>query len=273
MSYKIMTFNIQHGVDYNKRLAAGKALKFDLAALTPEQMEEFKKQKPHKEDPSFIDLEQVGRTIAQQGPVFCALNEVRNASHDECYTDQARAIAAAAGMPYFYFAEAIYLGGKGPYGNALVSAWPILSAETVKIPDPEVKDEPAYYETRCLLKATLETPEGGKLNVMVTHMGLAKAEARNAVATVLANLDPDIPTILMGDFNLEPDHEILAPIHETFRSVGDLLPAGTKTYPSDAPDIKIDYIFAHGNVRFVSAEVPAVIVSDHLPHTAVIELG
>lgn len=119
-----MTFNIQHGIDYLRRLSSlpFNPSKIDLSQLSPEQMEEFKKKVPHKEDPSLIDLEKVGKAIAAQGPVFCALNEVRNDSHDECYTNQAKAIAAAAGMPYYYFAEAVYLGGHGPYGNAIVSS-------------------------------------------------------------------------------------------------------------------------------------------------------
>lgn len=274
MQYKVMTFNIQHGIDYLRRLASlpFNPAKIDLGNMTPEQMEELKKKAPRKEDPSLIDLEKVGKTIASEAPVFCALNEVRNDSHDECYTNQAKEIAAAAGMPYYYFAEAVYLGGLGPYGNALVSSWPIVEAETIKIPDPVVKDEPAYYETRCVLKAKLQSPEGKILTVLITHMGLAKQEARNAVQTILDTLDPTEPTVLMGDFNLTPDSDIIQPIFENFKSCMDLLPEGICTYPSDAPDIKIDYIFAAGPCDFVSAEIPEIIVSDHRPHTAVIKL-
>lgn len=61
---------------------------------------------------------------------------------------------------YYYFAEAIRFDGVNPYGNAMISRYPIKSAETILIPDPEYKKYHGYYETRCLLKATIEVGNG-----------------------------------------------------------------------------------------------------------------
>ena len=85
--------------------------------------------------------------------------------------------------------EAIRFGGKNPYGNALISRYPIISAETILILDPEVKEYDGYYEIRCLLKATIDV--GGELNVLVNHFGLNLDEQTNAVNTVVAHICPE----------------------------------------------------------------------------------
>ena len=48
------------------------------------------------------------------------------------------------------------------------------------IPDPLVKDEDAYYETRCIIKAKVNV-NSELITVIVTHVGLAKSEEENAI--------------------------------------------------------------------------------------------
>lgn len=257
MQLPIMTFNIQHGLDYKRRLAIGR--KFN--------------------DLDLIDLPMMAQVMKEQGAVIIGLNEVRDATpgiDDPCFIPQVKAIADELGFSYYHFGHAIDIKGQGRYGNGLVSKYPFRSVETIAIPDPEVKDEDTWYESRCLIKAVIEVPgettgEVKPLTVLVTHMGLARSEAANAVQTALEQLEPGQPTILMGDFNLTPDSDIIAPLFEKYTDAATLLPADVKTFPSDNPDIKIDYIFCAGPVKFVKAEVPAVVASDHRPHTAVIE--
>lgn len=142
------------------------------------------------------------------------------------------------------------------------------------IPDPEKKLEvqmdetgtiPRHYETICLLKATLE----GGITVLVTHFGLNSDEQKNAVDTVIKNL-ADEKCILMGDFNLRPDNEILKPIRERMKDTADLFSEPLHSFPSDNPRCKIDYIFVSKDVEVVSANIPAIVASDHRPHTATI---
>ena len=272
MQLSIMTFNIQHGVDYNRR---DKASLKAFNEMTPEFLEKLKKAKPIGEDPSLIDLSLTVKAIQTCGAEIIALNEVRDVApglSDPCFTPQVQEIAEGLGYSYYHFGRAIDIAGKGLYGNGLVSKYPILSVETIPVPDPAVKDEPTWYESRCVIKAVIDV-NGQPLTVMVTHMGLASSEAKNAVQTVLAQVQPDMPTILMGDFNLTPDSPILQPLRSVFTDAGALLaPGADLTYPSDAPDTKIDYIMAAGPVSFVKAEIPALVVSDHRAHTAVIEL-
>ena len=158
-------------------------------------------------------------------------------------------------------------GGKGLYGNALLSRYPFESIETLTIPDPAVKDEPTWYESRSLIRARIALPGLSQyLTVLVTHMGLAQGEAKNAVQTVLDAREEGAPTLLMGDFNLTPDSPLLTPLRAHFQDGEDL------SYPSDVPERKIDYIMTAGPIEIDHAAIPAIVVSDHRPHTAVLRL-
>ena len=173
-------------------------------------------------------------------------------------------LAELTGM-HFYFAPALQVGNDGPYGNGLLSRLPILKAETIPIPDPEPHGYDGYYETRCVLKAELE----GGINVLVSHFGLNPDEAENAVKTVINSL-PAEKCILMGDFNLTPDSDILAPIRKRMKDTADAFDCKKRSFPSDAPEIKIDYIFVSPDIEVTEADIPPIVASDHRPHTATV---
>ena len=255
MQVSVMTFNIQHGLDYKRRKAAR------AAGAGAEEV---------------IDLPLFADAIRTCGADIIGLNEVRDVMpgiSDPEFTPQVKQIAERLGYPYYCFGRAIDIEGRGVYGNGIISRYPILSAETAAIPDPPVKDEPVYYESRCVIRAEIDLGTQ-KLTVLVTHMGLASSEAKNAVQTVLSLVRPGEPTVLMGDFNQTPDSPVLRPLQEIFEDAGKLLtPGEERTFPSDVPDCKIDYVMTAGPARAVRAAVPDLIVSDHRPHIAVVELG
>ncbi|NMB96088.1 MAG: hypothetical protein GYA02_05695 [Clostridiaceae bacterium] len=221
----------------------------------------------------IINICDAGKVIQKYSPDIVGLNEIRGLGNvEKFFTDQARTLGEMLGC-YYYFAKAIDFDCEGPYGNALLSRFPILSAETHLIEDPPVKDEDAYYETRCVLKAKLDVKNG--LNVYVSHYGLANSEKINAVKKTLELIIGDKnPLIFMGDLNMEPNDIKLAPIYGTLndtakasKSKDDLL-----TFPSHVPDRKIDYIFVSKNIKVLSAEVPGETTSDHRPYIAEIEI-
>ena len=164
------------------------------------------------------------------------LNEMRGLGAHKDYEEQVERLAALTGMKYFYFSQAIQFAGVGPYGNGILSKYPILSAETVLVPDPEVKAYNGYYETRAVLKAQIE----GGITVLVTHMGLNPDEQENAVSTVLENIT-DERCVLMGDFNMEPQDPILRPIFERMSDTAEKICGDALTFPSDTPIKKIDF--------------------------------
>ena len=232
---KIMTYNIQHCRNYRS-----KKIEFDKIAAVIKA----------------YDADVVG------------LNEVRGQGEAADYQAQAQILAKLTGYHY-YFAKAIDVRGANPYGNAILSRYPILSAQTVMIPDPAVRmADNDDYETRCLLKAYIDIPGG--LCVCVTHFGLNPDEQENAVQTVLEQTEQK-RCVLMGDFNVTPENPLLDALREKMTDTGELLAPGTCSYPSDAPDIKIDYMFISKDLKAVSAEIPDVQESDHRPYVTVLE--
>ena len=216
-----------------------------------------------------IDFDIMVDAIKKCDADIVGLNEMRDKGEMEDYEAQTEILANRLGY-YHYFAKAIDFAGANPYGNGLISKYPILSAETVLVPAPTDRKYSGYYEDRCLLKASLDI-NGEQVTVMVIHFGLNPDEAQNAVETVVSNL-PDNKVILMGDFNLPPESELLLPIRERLFDTAKLFDEAKLSYPSDNPYIKIDYIFASRDIEVISADVPEIVASDHRPHTAKIKI-
>lgn len=214
-----------------------------------------------------IDFEKFAETVRNLNPDVIGLNEMRGEGIASDYTDQVKILSKLTGMKYYFFAPALEIAGKGPYGNGILSRIPILKAEIISIPDPKVRKYKGYYETRCILKAELE----GGVTVLVTHFGLNPDEQENAVATVLANIS-DEKCILMGDFNARPDNPVLEPIKGRLFDTADKFDTEKLSFPSDVPDRKIDYIFVTHDVKVIDADIPPVVMSDHRPYVATLEL-
>ena len=215
-----------------------------------------------------MDFQAVADVIKSVNPDILGLNEMRDKGEREDYDCQTSILSKLTDMKHHYFAKAIDVNGANPYGNALLSKLPILSAETIPVPDPNPKTGNRYYETRCLLKANLE----GGITMLVIHFGLNADEQKNAVDTVLKYIEKE-KCILMGDFNVLPEDDVLKPIRERMKDAADCFDKPLLSFPSDEPDRKIDYIFVSPDIEIVSADIPAIVVSDHRPHTAVINVS
>ena len=210
-----------------------------------------------------IDFQIMADEIKKYDPDIVGLNEIRDkGSHFE-YEAQTKILSDLTGLKNFYFAKAIEFEGNNPYGNGFLSKIPIVSAETIIVPDPEPKAYDDYYETRCLLKAKLENG----FTVLVIHFGLNRDEQINAVETVVKNLE-DEKCILMGDFNVEPDSDVLIPIKEKMKDTVCKADGASFTYPADNPDRKIDYIFVSRDIEVISSKVSDSVASDHRAYIA-----
>lgn len=231
---KIMTFNTQHCLNFLERK---------------------------------IDFQIMADTIRQCDADIVGLNEMRDLGEHPEFDSQTKILSKLSGLPHWYFAKAIDVNGNNPYGNGLLSRYPIVQAETVLIPDPIEKKPNAYYETRCILKAGLENG----LTVLIVHFGLNPEEQQNAVDVVLQHLE-DEKCILMGDFNASPEDAVIDPIRAKMKDTAALFATPLLSFPSDYPVAKIDYIFVSEDILVTQADIPAIIASDHRPHTAQIKL-
>lgn len=215
-----------------------------------------------------IDFQIMADAIKKCEADIVGLNEMRDKGVREDYENQAEILSQLTGIKYHYFAKAVMFNGENPYGNAILSKYPIISAETILVPDPNPRTGTGYYETRCLLKAKLE----GGITVLVIHFGLNPDEQKNAVKTVLKHIEKE-KCIVMGDFNVTPEDEILKPIRERMKDTADYFGKPLLSFPSDVPDRKIDYIFVSDDIEVISADIPEIIASDHRPHTATLKLS
>lgn len=238
MKLKIMSFNVQHCLNYRTQ-------KIDYAVM--------------------VDA------IQQCQAEIIGLNEMYDFSPLANSTiSEIQELAARLGY-YHYFARAIEIAPGKPYGNAILSKYPILSAETIAIPNPEapLPNHKFSYEPRCVLKVTLDV--GRPLCVLVSHFGLNPDEQTLAVQTVLSQIEDD-RCVLMGDFNITPDNALLIPIRAELQDAAALFTEALLSFPSDNPDRKIDYIFVSKDIRLLEADIPPIVASDHRPHTAVIDI-
>ena len=81
------------------------------------------------------DFDIMANAIKECGADIIGLNEMRDKGPDKEYEAQTKIIADKLGY-YHYFAKAIDFSGVNPYGNALISKYPIISAEVILIPEP-----------------------------------------------------------------------------------------------------------------------------------------
>lgn len=209
-----------------------------------------------------IDFKIMADVINKYNPDIVGLNEMRNKGDNPAYTNQVKTLSDLTELKYHYFAKAIDDNGNNPYGNGFLSRYPIEEASVIRIPVPD-DAESIYYEDRVLLKVKLHDD----ITVIVTHFGLTEKEQKNAVKTVIENIE-DKRCILMGDFNITPDNGILKPIKEKMKDTADFFEKPLLSWPSDEPQRKIDYIFVSEDIEIVWADIPAVVASDHRPHIA-----
>lgn len=239
MQLKIMTYNVQHFKNYREEA-------WDLS-----------------------DYGMFSKYISEKNPDIIGMNEVRGEGKHPAYINQTDTVAKAAGYGHAVFAPAVMVNGTDPYGNALLSHFP-FEAESIPIPLPEGRTE-AECEPRGIINASFNI-NVVKLCVLVTHFGLTPEEAENAVKAICGIADTVTdPIIVMGDFNLTPDSDILLPLRERLYDTASELCGDGFTFPSDFPERKIDYIFTRG-LKVLEARVCGEAISDHRAIEAVVEL-
>ena len=225
-----------------------------------------------------VEVPAFAEAIRCFSPDILTLNEVRGEGPSKDYIGQTAALAGELGY-YAFFAPAIMVQGKdgpaGPYGNAILSRYPLLDPENIPIPDPPERysGQGRGFETRDVAKADVLLPGIGRVTVLTSHFGLNPSERINAVRTVCERVDRrEFPLILAGDFNANPDDPVLDPVRARLTDTAAVLNGEGLSHPSDRPNCKIDYVFASSEWRPVFASVPPLVLSDHRPYLVDFEL-
>ncbi len=219
----IGTFNIHHGVDGQNRES--------LDALIDE--------------------------IKASGAQVIALQEVDRKNFRSGFKDQVKEIAKALSFSYAYGETINILGVK--YGNAFVSAYPIIEEDNIVLPT-------ASWEGRGLLKVKIDL--GDQIyRFYTTHLGLSAREREEQIAVINHEIsDSPLRVILMGDFNAQPEYLEMEKIHSGLQDTAHATTQEklfTFAYNSTIPNIRIDYIYTSKDVSVLKHWVNPSSVSDH----------
>lgn len=232
-------------------------------------------------------LEGIARIIKRHKPDVVGLQEINIYGYPTGPVDQPQWLAERLGMhaafgPTRQFPEQVMRDQPGYTGNALLSRFPIQNFFTQEL--PKLADTP---HRQTLLGATVQTPDG-PIAIVITHWAVDLVpHSAQAQATVqfAHSWQPDLPIILLGDFNALPDSPALATIRETFADayerthtpVDQLVsyPSGPKgsTTPDGWAGV-VDYIFV--GPEFTVEKIEVIYNesqrSDHNPVVAQIRL-
>jgi len=198
--------------------------------------------------PDLLGLQEVVRLDAGQGDAL----------------DQAAAIADGLG-----YAIAYSRAHDEPWlGNAALSRWPIVAAQTFELP------RAGTDERRTLLFADIGAPFG-RVPFFVTHLNwrfdeghVREAQVREIVLRIESIVEHDgFPAVLVGDFNAESDSDEIRYLRgltslgggrrvyfqDAFALAGDgssgctYAKANPWAAPLSEPDRRIDYVLVRGH--------------------------
>ena len=205
-----------------------------------------------------LDLDRIAALIREHDPDLVTLQEVDRGTERTAGVDQATAIADLSNMTATFGAFMPYQGGE--YGMAVLSRWPVLRSENIRLPDG---DEP-----RTALAVHVQSPESGRRLVVVgIHLYRTEGERLAQAERVIEALSGEsAPVILAGDFNSQPDSPVVALLARQWY----LVEKGEDhlTFPSYGPEREIDYFFYRPAASFRVLQQRVLdepVISDHRP--------
>ena len=212
-----------------------------------------------------LDVDRVAGILRQQDADIIGLQEVRNLPElPGAVAPQLRYLAASLGMEAISGPTLNSAGGN--YGNALLTRIAPKEVRRLDLSFPE-------REPRGALDVDFEL-EGGRIRLIVTHLGLRPAERRYQVRCLVEAVagKENCPVVLMGDLNeWFPPGRPARWLHRHFGRG----PA-PRTFPSAFPLFALDRILVRPPAALVELRVlrspQARIASDHLPLRATIAL-
>ncbi len=203
------------------------------------------------------DIKQVYQVLNEIKADIIALQEVEMVPGVVGVSRQAHALAALLDMNYVY--APVHRLKFGSVGNALLSRYPILKETRHLLPDS--RDERVCLQTDIDLA-------GAVLSIFNVHLGLNQVSRYRHLKYLLLPImqDSNFPTILTGDFNATPSMREMRMlgnyVNDSFQYNSGFY---CNTYPSDAPRVRIDYIFTDDKCRCFDFCIFASQASDHLP--------
>lgn len=215
------------------------------------------------------DLDVVARAILQAKPDIAALQELDYRTNRANKLDVTAEIGQRTNMVSI-FAKAVDWDG-GEYGQALLSKYTFLKTGKIDLPTHK-GDEP-----RIAIESLLILPAGDTIRFVGTHLDHQKDSTVRIEQVKELNrrlLDENFPTILVGDLNDIPGSETINILESHWGTSYD--PNNpVSTFPSHAPEKKIDYVMYYPKERWKVVERKVLcdtIASDHCAVLVVLEI-
>jgi endonuclease/exonuclease/phosphatase family metal-dependent hydrolase len=216
-----------------------------------------------------FDLDTIASVIKATQPDFVALQEVDFRTRRARDYDLATELGWRTKMAPLFGRAMPYDGGE--YGEGVLSRHTLLSSKNVPLPHSPGN------EPRAALYISTVLPSGDTLAFVGTHLEhqrnstdrVDQAKAINA-----AFLPSEWPIILAGDLNDIPGS---APIQilESEWKASYALKGPVPTYPSEAPNAKIDYVMVYPAHRWEILDTEVIcdtVASDHCAYLVTLKL-
>ncbi|OHB49007.1 MAG: hypothetical protein A2Y10_01045 [Planctomycetes bacterium GWF2_41_51] len=212
------------------------------------------------------NIERIAQVIRESNADIIGLQEVDNHfSHRSEFINQAAELGRILNMNYFHCPSVPrkHLRGKGWFGNAILSRYPIKSTKLHKLPTQK------GFEQRTCLEAKVEI-DGIDYNFFITHLCYTNIPNRSGQIEYVIKLleKTNSPKILMGDLNENPNGECLNMIPPEMINTFDVAGSGN---PFTLGTHRIDYIFVDESLqkRILNCKVlhndVTDVASDHWP--------
>ncbi len=214
-----------------------------------------------------FDLDRIARVIKSANPDLVALQEVDFFTNRARQMDLATELGQRTGLAPLFGSAMPYDGGA--YGEGVLSRLSFLKTQN------HVLSAGPGKEPRAALEIFIVLQSGDSIRFIGTHLDHTPDEIdRINQAKEINGLfaGDDIPSILAGDLNAEPASQTMAILFAEWEgSSPDLAP----TFPSDKPEVKIDYVLYRPVVRWRLIETRVItdkVASDHCALLSVLEL-
>ncbi|MFD2670822.1 endonuclease/exonuclease/phosphatase family protein [Marinicrinis sediminis] len=202
-----------------------------------------------------VDVERIERDIRQMDADIVALQEVDRWNPRSGFQDQIGRLGERLNMAWA-FAPSLKLGFM-EYGNAILSKYPIESADVHVLP--------GKTEKRTMLSVTVRVDQM-PVQIWTTHLGVSEADRQQQFPLLMTALEQTDdsphgqgePDLLMGDFNMLDSHPLMQAIMKGWKKAR---PEGlTATVLSGR---ELDHIFYRDKWRLLQSGVRVTESSDH----------
>jgi len=207
-------------------------------------------------------MEGIADLVRAENPDFVFLSEALT----ECTpspVDQVALIAERADMHCWAFGENFNFGlpfYRMISGNAILARGPLTP-----VANPSLAGRQPFYVPKNNRRVLWCESTIGAASVLLASIHNDSFNLKNNRLQMQQILDyaKDGPAILAGDFNAEPHNESIRLIADSKRFTAVM--EEPRTYPSDKPRRRIDFIFAPANWTLLEHRVVDSVLSDHKP--------